>query len=65
MAAQVDDLMDAFLLDTFGDASVQAVGVFHGGYVLYPIDPAKTKQDISKQLIIPAAFIPEGMEVGP
>ena len=62
---QVDDLLDAYLLDAFGENAVQAVSVRYEGHVLYPIDPSKTKQDISKKLIIPAAFVPENIEVGP
>ena len=58
-------MFDMYLLDLFGAHAVQAVAVWYEGHVLYPIDPAKTKQDISKKLIIPAAFIPDGVEVGP
>eukprot|EP00210_Caulerpa_lentillifera_P001653 g1589.t1 len=61
----MDDLLDSYLLDSFGVNAQQAVCVRYSGHVLYPIDPLKTKQDISKSLIIPAAFIPNQVQVGP
>ncbi len=64
-AVQVDDLLDAYLLDAFGENAVQAVSVRCEGHVLYPVDPSKTKQDTSRKLIIPAAFVPENIEAGP
>ena len=39
--------------------------VRYEGHVLYPIDPLKTKHDISMQLIIPVSFVPGNVEVGP
>jgi len=62
---QVDDLLDSYLLDSFGVNAQQAICVRYTGHVLYPIDPMKTKQDISKSLIIPAAFILKQIQVGP
>ena len=61
----MDDLLDAYLLDAFGENAVQAASVRGEGHVLYPVDPPKTKQDTNRKLIIPVDFVPENTEAGP
>lgn len=57
--------MDLYLLESHGESAIHGLCVNYDNFTLYPLDPSKTKQDISQKLIIPGAFIPNGKEVGP